>query len=143
MTIQITIVLFYVLVGVSVEEHHLARAIQGERPDLVCSSILDSRCQHLSDSIGQVVINRLEANWCDSIQECVDSGFWGAQNVNLPDSWAIESARRVLQKNEVTSSFYVFSIPDTEKLGLSLSDSLFYVLGNGSGLVFYDRKTTW
>ena len=125
----------------SLQEYYLARAIQGERPDLVCPKL--DECSGLPEKIGQVVLNRLDAGWCGSIQECVDSGFWGAREIALPDPWAVQAARNVLAADTTTDEFYVFSIHDVSKLELDLDDALYTAQGNGYALAFYGRDTDW
>ena len=123
--------------------YHLARAIEGERPDLVCPGIYDTQCQELADRVGQAVLNRLNAGWCESVQACVDGGFWGAEVVMVPQRWAVESALRVLLSPVETDDFYVFSVHDREKLGLQKGDANFVLESGEWGLYFYGPNTTW
>ena len=126
------------------DTYHLARAIDGERPNLVCPyGAYDPVCRQLADDIGRVVLNRLDAKWCDSVESCVDNGFWGAADVEFPEPWAVESARRVLDSPKRSSHFYLFSIDDCNKLKLRKEDAD-YVFSNGVfGFYFYDRHTQW
>ena len=132
---KIAIILFFLLSDFTLDEYHLARAIAGERPDLVS---LD-----LADRIGYVVLNRLDSDWCPTIQTCVDGGFWGALHVDIPPNWALESARRVLEDWQPTGDFYVFSLADCQKLGLRFADANFWQCTRGWCLAFFGRHTTW
>lgn len=126
------------------DTYHLARAIDGERPSLVCLyGAHDPVCQQLADDIGRVVLNRLDAKWCGSVQECVNTGFWGAADVEFPEPWAVESAMRVLESSRRSNHFYVFLIDDCDKLELEKEDAT-YTFSNGTfGFYFYDRHTRW
>lgn len=129
--------LFLALSGATVDEMTLATAIQGERPDLVTGDPV------LGEHVGQVVLNRLDAGWCDSIQQCVNGGFWGAKKVGFPDQWALDIARRVIERKEITNTFYAFGLHDCEALGLKLEDSLYYQRNGVFGIAFYGRDTEW
>jgi hypothetical protein len=132
------VLIFLLIHSISIDEYHLARAIQGERPDLV-SSLPD-----LADRIGYVAINRLEAGWCSSMEQCVREGFWGAESVKWPDEWAVESAKRVWNGGaKHTDLFYVMSLEDTNNLKITEKPLYREVGPHGLGLVFYGRTLKW
>ena len=129
----LALVLLFVLSGISEDVYHMARAIHGEGPKLVCPNL---DCD-LPERIGQVIFNRYKAGWCDTIENCVDEGFWGAERVIIPDSWAIHAAERILERKETTDTFFVLSIQDCEALGLDTDEALHFVQNGIWGLAFY------
>ena len=137
MKARIILLLFFALANADQDELYLARAIQGERPDLVSPSL------DLASRVGQVVLNRLDAGWCSTIQSCVESGFWGAETILVPDQWALDLARDLLERREITKDFYVFSAGDCKMLGLDMNETTHAVENDEYGLYFFDRELEW
>lgn len=127
------LLLYLALTGATLDEYHLARAIQGEGVALACPTL---DCQQ---RVGAVLVGtvyaRLDAGWCQSVRECVDGAYWGAATVRYPDWWALDAARYA-SKIGGTAKF-VFSKDDLEKLGLDKSAALFFVENEEWGMYFY------
>lgn len=137
---SIMTILVYALLLMTPDEYHLARAIDGERPNLVCPNLDKPECKSLADRVGQVALNRKKAGWCSSIETCVNKGFWGAKDISVPRQWAVESAKRVLDRDTLTDDFFVFSRADRDKLGLSTEEANFSAWREGWGLYFYSNN---
>lgn len=135
MKTTIMVALLFAIGNFSPDVYHMARAIQGEGAKLVCPNL---DCD-LPERIGQVVYNRYKSGWCDTIESCVDGGFWGAKTVLIPASWAILAAEKVLEERALTDAFYVFSIQDCESLDLDTDDALYFMQNGIWGLAFYDE----
>lgn len=134
---KIALLLFYLLSDYNADELELARAIAGEQPDLV------SHDSALAEHVGQVVLNRLDAGWCPTIPLCVEAGFWGAVQIDIPPNWALEAARRLLERGEITNDFYVFSRADCHKLGLEFEHANYWQCSEHFCLAFYGPETVW
>jgi len=140
--------LFFILSGATPDEYHLARAIEGEGALLVDPSV--------GYAIGRSVLNRLGAEWCASVRECVDGAYWGAATVRIPSQWSLDIAHDVLTRPDdpdlcgrdrawCFDAFYVFSLPDRHKLDIADEHVLAVVLNPSgqAGFVFCDRFTEW
>ncbi len=123
--------------------YHLARVIEGEGPRLVCPNMDSWSCMALADRVGQVVMNRLRDGWCQTMQQCATSGFWGAAEIAFPKQWALDAAKRVLRQGQTTKDFYVFSAHDLPGLGLERSDATYGQQRGIWGLYFYGPETQW
>jgi len=103
---------FLMLMRATPDEYWLARAIEGEA---------GITTQEVAFAIEDTIFNRQQLGWCDSIKDCVTSGYWGYRRVQWPSEHSIALARSALGRKyrDRNPIFFAFSRGDRIKLCIS------------------------
>lgn len=127
--------LYLIMVAATLNQYWIARAIQGEGADLMDDPVAAGR------AIAHTILERRNAGWCDTIEQCVREGYWGISNVEFPDEWAIAIAKEIGPKK--TNAVYVMSFEDCKKLKIDKGQAVLVMTGSHHALYFFERDLKW
>jgi hypothetical protein len=124
------VVLLLLLAGLTPDQYEIARMLDGEA--VAC---VGDFCHDAATFLIDTVYNRLDAGWCESIETCLNEGYWGYHDAPLiPGNWAIEAARDYQRQNHDI----LFAFSDKDRIGLGLDRNT--ALAIAGPFHFYDNS---